>query len=338
MQATGSLPEEKKNHVTMMSQYAPYSQPMREHVNPLLFNKGSVRGDSDHLKFARPTQIASTKSKSGPLPEDERTLFLQRREAEDGDEMKRSGTLSSICSEGFSNTSELNSDERKTQLFQLPLFEIHGTIQQLIKARRLLPQEEQAENQNDSPADSLSPPSRPPGKSRTMQPDKGVALEKLAEDLTPQQYEYFKEMYAFKGSYLLHVLHVREIYFQYVSISKNDMSYTTSHEFTTQVSRLLTQKPRFARRPDQSAPGTREKTKGAVGKKTLVLDLDETLVYASSDMIFGHDMSFIFSDIISESEVRPDVYKVDIRETATLPVRVPGRYEQNLRDRRVHCC
>lgn len=141
----------------------------------------------------------------------------------------------SVCSQAseghMSNTSEFNNEERllhACKFFQLPLFEIHNTMQILVQKRtKIIEEKNEPEPEPESKNCLLLEPALQKNKfkSRSLVPGRLESFEQFETNISPQQYAFLKSLYAFKTNYLFHVLSMPEIYFQYVAISKTNMGF-----------------------------------------------------------------------------------------------------------------
>ncbi len=231
--------EEEEKGSTTFSQFARYSIPVCDHVNPLLHNKGSVGVSKDVAKKDPPVSLV--------VPGRKKVFH-------------RGDTKESVESDG-PGMSEFESFEGGSQigtLLQLPLFEIHNTMELLLQKRQL------QVGDTDPPAESSSSSNSPnkekkidgggsyacrmPLKSYSMQPPENPCnMEALATELPPAQFEFLKQMYAFKTNYLFHVLNMRDIYFQYVAVSKGIANLANSQNIEDQMKMMQTHAKNFTR-------------------------------------------------------------------------------------------
>ena len=132
----------------------------------------------------------------------------------------------------------------------------------------------------DENADNFKPRKTPLALNRccTLHGLKREGVENMKQELTSKQHKYFSKMNQFKTDYLSHVLNCTQIYFQYVAMSKADMSFINKSEFIEMNNSVLAQRKMYAQ--------NKFKYKN---KKTLVLDLDETLILASSKELVIYD-------------------------------------------------
>lgn len=219
-----------------------YSQHAKEHVNPLVHNKGCAKFTKEPSKkelFPKPP--APSAPTIPPVlsanPLNHKQTVIQKKES-----------ISSVGSDGvLSNTDEFNPTENRigfSNFIKPPLFEVHNTMQFLLLTMRDNAKEElPIKKEEKTPTNNTKV--KMPFKSRSMFQQKTESIEALAADLTPEQYNFLKKMYGFKYNYLIHALNMREIYFQYVSISKSAMSFTNSEEFLNKVSNILELKKNY---------------------------------------------------------------------------------------------
>ncbi|MDR3548669.1 MAG: hypothetical protein P4M11_10475 [Candidatus Pacebacteria bacterium] len=281
-------------------EFTQYGQLTREHRNPLIYNKGSAHSVHSDVHdsptrptapstYAEPTPMSASSMDPGSFLGNGIGLMPQAG-------MIKKDTMTSEAA--MSNMSELNSSERIAKVnnvFMLPLFEITNTMHALMGSFNLVPKVlEEAVKDDTTTKGLLDHIARCPYKSRSMAPCQKQSFENLGKDLTPEQYCYFKQMYAFKTNYLFHALNMRGVYFQYVAVSREDMAFTNSEAFAARVKELMKQSQAF--RKDPACKGNHTSLSRGLERKTLVLDLDETLIHASETMMANYDASFIYDD------------------------------------------
>ncbi len=250
-----TLPEETKRKASHRT-FAQLPKSSKERVNPLLSNKGSVRPRLSSLALPR-TPAPSLSSTTVVPPK----LDKERDESSSDDV-----------------SSELDSSERfrkLANLCQLPLFEIHGTMHVLRQKRTL--QHERGKRSNEF------------RKSRTMHGARTPGAQEMLQTLTQEQHKYFGHMKESKTDYMSHMLNCKQIYFQYVAVSKTNMWFLKSAEFEVMTSKLMEQKERFRQDKARFAGTSPDAQYREVDKKTLVLDLDETLVFATAEKQDSYD-------------------------------------------------
>jgi hypothetical protein len=272
--------EEVKRTSSTLSQFAQYARPVKEHVNPLLHNKGCVRGpgrqlvklDSAPVRLMEAAALDSLvilhdEDVKGPLP--------SALVSHDEQGLVKKGTNTSSCSGVLSDMSELNSSERFKKLsnfFQLPLFEVHSTMQ-LLRLQKSSKRHARGEGEGEGPGEvgqhegegDTSPVTgsklsvkdqllvlgtKPYHKCRSALLADKPDLEKLRAELTPKQEAYFALMKDIKTNYISHALNNREIYFQYVAMSRANLEFTNTPDFAREVETLLLQQPKYARNRD----------------------------------------------------------------------------------------
>eukprot|EP00826_Nyctotherus_ovalis_P030609 TRINITY_DN2442_c0_g2_i1.p1 TRINITY_DN2442_c0_g2~~TRINITY_DN2442_c0_g2_i1.p1 ORF type:complete len:305 (-),score=63.73 TRINITY_DN2442_c0_g2_i1:613-1527(-) len=237
--------------------------------NPLLFNKGSVR--LKDKKEAKSFYLA--------LP----GIFLLILDGEENPYKKFSQTtyipnqpLLSPTEDSPSVLSEMDASERFNRLghiFQLPLFEVHNTMFSLRYERSVTVFNKKKINRKTrEPQDShLS-------RTWTLHGKKRVNVEDMTTELTPKQHEYFTIMAQFQNNYLNHVLSSNKIYLQYVVMSRQNLDFLNTPQFVKDQELNLSQKEKF-----------KKNTYRYKDKKTLVLDLDETLILVSNRKPIKYD-------------------------------------------------
>jgi hypothetical protein len=218
---------------------------MKEHINPLLYNKGNAKVSKDFIKKTPPsTESSKSQEANTHIPH---TNYLSPVITQQWDIIKKE-SISSVGSDGaLSNTEEFDISDKTIGVINFikpPLFEINNTMQLLLQAKRVddIANEKSVNNQLTCQEEV-----KMPYKSRSMFQQKTESIEALAADLTPEQYNFLKTMYQFKCNYLFHTLNMREVYFQYVSVSNSKMSFANSEDFLRQVSALLSQKKNYLR-------------------------------------------------------------------------------------------
>ena len=197
--------------------------------NPLLCNKGSAKFSSTNQDISNLflTPLAPPSSKLYSIMEDTKTPITNPSQGNNNRD------IPDIDDDLLSNTSEMNSSERFNRLsniFQLPLFEVHTTMHSLKynrsatifdpkKLKRRVKKKLTAEDKEDVK------------RSRTINGVKRIDAENMVQKLEPRVRDYFTLMSQFKTNYLNHVLNNNKIYFQYASMSKQDLSILNTPEF-----------------------------------------------------------------------------------------------------------
>jgi hypothetical protein len=164
-------------------------------------------------------------------------------------EIGKKDSVSSQNSEGgYSICSELNPTERELGLgsfIKLPLFEVAKTMQYLLHLKyELLKQIKTANSKSEDSSRYINNSRRVP-KSCSMMEEKGICIEDFAADVSPEVYQFLKKVYSYKSNYLFHVLNMRNIYFQYVSVSRSTMSFTNTQEFLVLVEKAMLQNKNY---------------------------------------------------------------------------------------------
>ena len=130
---------------------------------------------------------------------------------------------------GMSNTSEFNADERMikySNILQLAMNEVTNTLNVLLYKKKTAKFAKKIEEKKGKDEYLKPNIAKAPYKSRSMVPQQIPKLEKLTTELTPEQYEYYKQMYQIMTNYLFHVLNIMPIYVQYFSLAREYMSFT----------------------------------------------------------------------------------------------------------------
>jgi Dullard-like phosphatase family protein len=244
--------------------------------NPLLSNKGSVRiiKSEKELKsylLAPP----STSTKLSTFIDDGKTSNRRYSQSNNIQDMP---LLSSINDDTSSTLSEMTSSERLPDIFQLPMFEVHNTMHSLRFNSNT------AKLNKEVAKDKVK-------KEKVIEMDETIRpnIENMTTILSPSQHKYFTIMNSFKTNYLNHVLNDNRVYFQYVSMSRQNLNFVSSEKFTEEYKLNLTQKEKFFRNLCKYH-----------GKKTLVLDLDETLILAMKrkPVVYDTVLSYNGCDVI----------------------------------------
>lgn len=106
----------------------------------------------------------------------------------------------------------------------------------------------------------------------------------MAENLTPQQYEFYKIMYAFKENYFAYTLSQQDVYYQYVSIMSELKRIARSKDIAPQIV--------YFTRESRKYPPLVENSERI---KTCILSLDGTLICSNQSEM--KNPSFIFNYI-----------------------------------------
>ena len=193
--------------------------------------------------------------------------------------------LNDTHDDSLSVLSEISPSDRFKKIgdvLQLPMFEVQKTMLSLRfnnKATELVNKkstehEVKKENLHDMNA----------YRKWTIDEIKAHGIENMTAQLSSTQRQYFTIMNSFKTNYLSHVLNNNKVYFQYVSMSKQNLSFLNSEKFTKEYKLNLAQKEKFAKNIYKYH-----------GKKTLVLDLDETLILATKKKPAVYDAALTYN-------------------------------------------
>lgn len=311
--------EEKING--FYSQIYSHVTTIKEHLNPLLSNKGSVTGVVDlspSNRLGLPNFSHFTKLPGRKINSSIDVVNFDNADAEN----------SPTAMAEFKPNEKINSIDT---FFQLPLFEIHHTMYVLIQKKKTIKlaspviskpskenidelekiiSQENVENEViiNEPANKASPEkeeqttnghAKMPYKSVSMFLAKGRGVDTMAENLSPEQYAYLKKVFGFKGNYLHHSLNMREVYFQYVAVTKEMVKLSNNDKIKSQLQNLLKQTHKYPKKDKGIFIDYSNKN---IGLKTLVLDLDETLVHASPTIVKGYDLTFTYIDSDSQDK------------------------------------
>jgi len=263
--------EEIKNQTGISNSMNKYIHPLNQKDNPLLKNKGSIRKDKSE-DLAENYKKECKKEEPLEIPEEENEI------------VKKSSSIES-CDELSIGNSE-RSNNNVLLMFQIPIFETHKSSTAALSDKNKGPPVPEGVSQINIPEISTEFPTTFI-KSKTVRASP-TPIEKLAGTLTPKQYEYLKAMYDFKETYISHALNNAGIMGQYVAMSKADLSFTKSKEFLKREEQLL-----------QWCSGkyNRDPNKYDMNLKTLVLDLDETIIISSPELIDGYNLVILPSDV-----------------------------------------
>lgn len=243
--------------------------------NPLLSNKGSVKfkekREAKSFYLAPPgTSSLSLDGGESPYKKSSQTTYIPNQPLLSPTENNEDSP---------SILSEMDASERFDRLghiFQLPLFEVHNTMlslryEQSVSAFNGLNKKKGSRKVRESQDASLS-------RTWTLHGKKRVNVEDMTTELTPKQHEYFTIMGRFQSNYLSHVLCNSKVYLQYVVMSRQNLDFLKSPQFIKEQELNLSQKERY-----------RKSTYRYKDKKTLVLDLDETLILVSNRKPLKYD-------------------------------------------------
>jgi hypothetical protein len=174
----------------------------------------------------------------------------ESREEETSKEMSMTDPYSDVNFEGIS---ELNSCERFRKLsnsYQLPLFKIHKTLgvlmnreysQHLPLPLRVAPSLNVVRKRIIKRKETIFRSK----KSKSVNTRKNVDF---AKKLTKIEHQYFTIMNGIKVNYIRHVLSNKEIYKEYVRMSKANISFTDSEEFKSQMQKIMSQKIKYVQK------------------------------------------------------------------------------------------
>ena len=247
--------EEVKHQAIKINYFAQLPKESKTRINPFLYNKGYVKplGLEETTALSRPIIHTPPPPARVPLEDYKFSSSVRKQtapeyEVEPFDQPYKENVQGSN-EDLLSITSELNSSERFKKLsniFQLPMFEIHNTMQ-AVMSRKLL--ETISEKNGDDTPKRTKKKTKSKGQHKCLSVygTKREGAEDMQQELTPKQYTYFSKMNEFKTDYLSHVLNHKEIYFQYVSMSKANTWFLNSAEFITRNNKLLEQKSKFKR-------------------------------------------------------------------------------------------
>lgn len=282
--------EDTKEQSEPMNNLRRYSQTAVSHMNPLLFNKGNVpKTPSANHTICR----GFSSEEDIEIPEESATNFITTkvRSFKSKTNIKYSSIL--IADEDLNDSSELRTVERNQRmlnLLRIPIFETHDSEHLTPEKNKEAPAVKTRESALVVTAPYVEEHKLLTYKSKTLKTAPTPSIESMGAKLTIEQHDYLKAMYEFKDYYLYYVLKKKEIFRQYVAMSKANMSFTKSKIFQEQKGNLLLETTKFNRNTDKIGPQM----------KTLVLDLDETLVYSSTN-----DMEVYDTQISSDDKSNP---------------------------------
>ena len=283
---------EEENEGPVVLEISRYSQLTGYHTNPLLHNKGFANAqknllapnNSVILSYLPISQQNDVITSAFQLPQvTNNTIDIHKKDT--------------IMSEAqMSNISELDANDQIAKANNMLLLteEIKSNIQELVHNELIAfwSPEEDKDDTIKKKRDSLTQLARIPLKCRTMATYQKQSFDKLGVDLTPEQFQYFKKMYAIKENYLFHALGMKEIYIQYVQTSREDMSFINSESFSAKMDWLLKQRKNYAR--DIAVYKGIFTFITLIDKKTLALDLDETLAFASGVSMQNYNIQLTY--------------------------------------------
>lgn len=194
--------------------------------NPLVSNKGSAK------LYAN----ISITAKESPLP-----LCLPFHIKPcvcSGKESQLGPPKICLADECYSVLSEMNSTERFNRLssvFQPPQFEVRNTMLELVA-------KQQPNCANSESCEVECEVLR----ARTAEGMKRPEAEDMAQELSPQEFQYFTLMNQFTMNYLYQTLSFNKVYSQYVALSRANMTFLNSSDFLSRRKAVLKQKRKFA--------------------------------------------------------------------------------------------
>ena len=238
-----------------------------------------------------PKLMAKMDTSAGTMKANEPALGLSKK-----------GTNKSIesdCELAFATDYDLNEGIDKASLSIIPMFEIHNSMAQLqhksepAQAQELM----LAKVSSGASEEKHCEPTTPTRlfKSRSVLPGKKNSLESFENDMSEKELAYLTKLYACKTNYISHTLSTASIFLQYVRVSRADLGFTNTVWFKGEMTILMGQQGKYLR-DERRYKGT-AKLSNSIDEKTLVLDLDETLAFASSDGVANSDLVFTYTDI-----------------------------------------
>eukprot|EP00826_Nyctotherus_ovalis_P023602 TRINITY_DN1814_c0_g3_i6.p1 TRINITY_DN1814_c0_g3~~TRINITY_DN1814_c0_g3_i6.p1 ORF type:complete len:268 (+),score=78.21 TRINITY_DN1814_c0_g3_i6:76-879(+) len=242
-----------------------FSKTSEINANPLVYNKGSLRKED--------TSLVRKKSKNFT------TMYVKKTSE---------FTAGALCSGELS----LPTDTR--EIFALPLFGIPHTMHALTKRKHCDKAEvKEEEKVKVKGRDFESAPS----KSVSMLDKGSNGMKAFEEKLSKEQCEFRKSIYAYKGNYFHDTLSYPEVHNQYISIIYEMGRISDSEVILKQLADFSSQAKKYRKR---------SKNKGRVcanvGKKTCLLDLDETLIGVSFSDPTG--ALYVYNYIEEDNEVQ----------------------------------
>ena len=198
--------------------------------NPLIHNKGFA-------KFSgKKPLLQKVKSENTNLIKKEFDCEKKRLEK------TKSEIIKNADDDLLSNLSEMNSTERFKKLccnFQLPLFEVHCTIRDVVD-----------NNEKDIKEENL-PKNKPNHIEKfkrmwTMEGKRRIDAEDMTKGLDEKQSKYFTIMNDFKDNYMAYALKCKEIYYQYSHRFKQNMEFLKTEEFKKLREQILIHREKFA--------------------------------------------------------------------------------------------
>lgn len=222
--------EEDDKMQNSASQFVRYSHPKKPHTNPLVHNKGSAH-------FSK--EVGPKEQNQPTLEEFKPKIESQLKVPSQDEAIVKKSSIASVCS----NISEFDVIEKLQKAenpFFLPLFEIHGTLQLLIqgsKGRYL-----SSVNLPDS-----SYANGMPLRSHSIRTEEKENIQISPGSLSEKQVNFIKMVNSISTNYISHVLNNRDLYFQYVAISKSPLDFMNSEFFISRMDNLMKQKRNYER-------------------------------------------------------------------------------------------
>jgi hypothetical protein len=223
------LEEEKSPSCT--NQVNRYVQPIKEYINPLIHNKGSAHFSKESV-IRGPIHTITSVSKNLPEIEGNSIEVIEKR-----------SSIASAISEGcYSNISELDISDKlrkENNLFLPPLFEVHSALQLLYQTKS------EGFATSHTSVKSQARPITIPRKSHSIrtEPKNNIPIE--SSSLNQPLKDFIKKVNEISTNYMSHVLNNRDVYFQYVVLSKTQFSFLNTELFNMQVEGLMNLKPQY---------------------------------------------------------------------------------------------
>lgn len=242
-----------------------FSKTSEINANPLVYNKGSLRKEDSSLVRMKSKNFTS--------------MYVK----------KTSEFTGALCSGELS----LPTDTR--EIFALPLFQTPHTMHALTKRKHSdkveTSKEEEKAKGRERDFEAV------PSKSVSMLDKDGSGMKAFEEKLSKEQCAFRKSIYAYKGNYFHDTLDYPEVHSQYISIIYEMGRISDSEVILKQLADFSSQAKKYRKR---------SKNKGRlganVGKRTCLLDLDETLIGVSFNDPNG--AVYVYSYVEEDNEVQ----------------------------------
>ena len=219
------MDEEDKISISPIS----YSNQIKLHSNPLINNKGLPRKEPPQIIKCKSKQFTATYSKECKSPihaTTEKHDFGQFNLGTKGDSINK--------------------------LLKVPAFNPDQEIEPPVKKEETKKKEDGLlAVQEDATIDLEK--GMMPFKSASMAPEKHEGIESFAEDLSPKQCAFLKEVYSCNPNYFQHALNIQDISYQYVTIMNEVCKFTDTDMVLNQISNLIDLSKYYPKKPEHAS-------------------------------------------------------------------------------------